>query len=106
VVFIKTHIILFIALVVAFAIIFIIWRIKKKRSRDGYIKRFIPNNNFENRAGYISYQNEVPKKTSRFSESLDGLGVIGDILKSILGLFKSVGEVFEGFGGGGSGGIW
>lgn len=105
-VFIKTHIVLFIILVVALAIIFIIWRIKKNRRRDGYIERFIPNNNFENRMGYISYQNEVPKKTSRFNDSLDGLGVIGEILKSILGLFKRVGEVFEGFGGGGSGGFW
>jgi hypothetical protein len=106
VVFIKTHIVLFIVLVVALAIIFIIWRIKKKRRRDGYIERFIPKNNFENRAGYISYQSELPKKTSRFSDSLDELGIIGEILKGILGLFKSVGEVFEGFGGGGSGGFW
>ena len=104
--FIKTHIVLFAALVVALTIIFIIWRIKKKRRRDGYIERFISKNNFENRAGYISYQNELPKKTSRFSDSLDGLGVIGEILKGILSFFKGVGEVFEGFGGGGSGGFW
>ena len=111
-VFIKIHIVLCLVLVSLLVITFIIWRIKKKKRRDGYIERYVPNNktqnrtDFKNRKGYISYKSDVRKNSNWFSESLDGLGVVGEFIKSIIEFFKGVGEIFEGFGGGGSGGHW
>lgn len=110
--FLKTHIVI-LGILLVLIILFIIFLInKKKKKRDGYIERFVPQNEirlrdrFKNRKGNVSYKNDVKKERGWASGYLDDLGVIGDIIKSIIELFKGVGEIFEGFGGGGSGGSW